>query len=93
MPDGARRTVTVFARLPVEGSVKTRLESSLGSASAATAFYKACAEHSFRQAARCSRLLVEIECAIPTCFPVSLSVSRFTRAVEHLVSNIDQQQV
>jgi glycosyltransferase A (GT-A) superfamily protein (DUF2064 family) len=46
--------VIVFARLPVEGLVKTRLVSSLGSASAATTFYKACAEHAFRQAAGCS---------------------------------------
>lgn len=54
MPPRAQRAVIVFARLPVEGKVKTRLASSLGSASAATAFYKACAEHIFQQAARCA---------------------------------------
>lgn len=52
MPARAQRAVIVFARLPVDGKVKTRLASSLGSASAATAFYKACAEHIFQQAAR-----------------------------------------
>ena len=51
----------VFARLPEEGLVKTRLVSSLGSASAATTFYKACAEHTFRQAAGCGLVVL---CAV-----------------------------
>lgn len=54
MPERRRRTVIIFARLPVEGKVKTRLAKTLGSASAATDFYKACAEHAFRQASRCA---------------------------------------
>lgn len=61
MPDRTRRVVIVFARLPEEGLVKTRLVSSLGSASAATTFYKACAEHTFRQAAGCGLVVL---CAV-----------------------------
>lgn len=54
MPERHRRVVIVFARLPVEGKAKTRLAKTLGSAAAATDFYRACAEHAFRQAGGCA---------------------------------------
>ena len=44
--------IAIFARLPVLGKVKTRLASGVGPEKALK-FYKACAEHIFRE---CSRL-------------------------------------
>ncbi|KAL3161077.1 hypothetical protein ABBQ38_009460 [Trebouxia sp. C0009 RCD-2024] len=44
--------VAIFARLPVLGKVKTRLASGVGP-ERALRFYKACAEHVFRECSKC----------------------------------------
>jgi hypothetical protein len=51
-PPGAHAALVLFARLPVPGAAKTRLAAAAGPEAAAE-FYRACAEHAFRQALRC----------------------------------------
>jgi glycosyltransferase A (GT-A) superfamily protein (DUF2064 family) len=48
---GPEVVLVLFARLPVPGKAKTRLAAGVGREAAAE-FYRACAEHAFREALR-----------------------------------------
>ena len=54
-PENKDTAVIVFTRFPVEGKVKTRLAKSMGN-KFAVSFFRACAEHTFRQLLKAQKM-------------------------------------
>lgn len=66
--------ITVFAKLPLPGLVKTRLARGVGPAAAAC-FYRACATHILRQAAgRCAAIFNAVLKPVSATAPVHFDV-------------------